>query len=279
MKFFVLVAVGFVIGFALAHFEKHRWPHAPSFSLPAIIDASKAVVAPAAPALNLPPKVNRPTLRATVGPVYQALFESLDDTKGFAVAIEESVAMEPLLIAAPRDPLGETARRLGVLMKGVRLETQRAAKLQAQPHSTALGGGQSAADFFDGIYDQRWRASIAALGKKAAPEWQRLIILDGDASYPPGFQSAIEKELADRHVRHLERTAILLVGNVTESLSQGALIRVGEDGDSVFVAGFPDVADGSGVRVLAHRDGVFKYTNSLREAKTVWKFRYYRDAD
>ena len=279
MKLIVLAAIGFGIGFALAHFETHRWPVAPAFSLPAIIEASKEAVAPVAPAFTRPRQANGPTLRTTMEPVYQALFQSLDDTKAFAIAIEESAAMEPLLMAAPRDPLGETARRVGASMKGVRLETQRAAQLQAQPHSTALGGGQAASNFFGGIYDRRWRASVAALGKKAAPEWQRLIALDADASYTPEFQSAIEKQLAERHIRHLERTAILVVGTVTDSMSKGGLIRVGEDGESVFVAGLPDVADGSAVRVLAHRDGVFKYTNTVRESKTVSKFRYYRNAE
>ena len=278
MKLLFCITIGFGIGVAFAYFEKHRGAGANSLSAPSIVETAKVVVASARPPFSRPAQGKGPTLRATIEPVYQALFGSLDDSKAFAVAMEESAAMEPLLAGAPRDHLGESARRVGSLMKGVLLETQRARKAQEQPSSNALGGGGAAAGFFGGIYEKRWRASVAALAKKAGPEWRRLIALDAAAAYPPEFQSAMVKLLAERHIRHLERTATVIVGTITESADNGSMVRVGEDGDSVFVEGLPAAADGAAVRVLAHSDGVFKFTNSQREKKTVWKFRYYRNA-
>lgn len=278
MKLVFCAALGFALGLALAHFETHPWPDTASVFTPKK-NATAEPAAPSAPvAPRLPPPARGPTLRTTVEPVYRALF-ALDDLKAFAVAVEESAAMEPLLAGAPRDALGDAARRLGGLLKGVRRETERAHKSLEQPTSTVLGGGGSTADFFDGIYDRRWRAAVAALAKKAAPEWQRLAALDAVAAYPPEFQTAIARLLAERRVRDLERTATLIEGTVAQAFDHGALIRLGEEGGLVFVEGLKNVADDSPARVLAHRDGVFKFKNTLGEQKTVWKLRYYRDAD
>ena len=278
MKLLFCIALGFGLGIAFAYFETHRGAGATALPAPSMIETAKAAAAPARSIFSRPPKEKAPTLRMAMEPVYQALFGSLDNTVVFTVGMEESTAMEPLLAATPRDPPGESARRVGSVMKGVLLETQRARKAQAQPSSTMLGGG-TAAGFFGGVYDKRWRANVATLAKRAGPEWQRFIALDAGAAYPPEFQSAIVKLLAERHARHLDRTATLIEGTAVESMGSGSLVRVGEAGDLVFIEGLPEVADDSSVRVLAHRDGVFKFTNSLREKKTVWKFRHHRNAE
>ena len=118
MKLLFYIALGFGLGIAFAYFEKHRGAGATPLPAPSMIETAKTAAAPARSIFSRPPKEKAPTLRMTMEPVYQALFGSLDNPASFAVGMEESTAMEPLLVGAPRDPLGESARRVGSVMKG-----------------------------------------------------------------------------------------------------------------------------------------------------------------
>ena len=224
------------------------------------------------------PSTGAKVLRPAIEPIYRALFGSLDDTRAIAMAVEETAELERLLSIAPHDASGDAARRVCVLMKAGRLETRKASESKSQPVSNAFGNGDATREFFGGIFDQRWRASMIALARKCAPEWQQFVALDAGASYPPEFQSAIDRLMAERHVRDLERTAVRIEGRVYQAFAAGALIEDQNAPRLVYVAGLEDVTDGGVARVLAHRAGVFRYKTEEGAARTVEKYVFYRDA-
>lgn len=84
----------------------------------------------------------------------------------------------------------------------------------------------------------------------------------------------------DRHlldverVQALERSAITIGGNVSQTLEDGALVKTGNG--TVFVAGLDGVVDNQRVRILAHREGIYRYASVVGETKTVEKYRFYR---
>ena len=163
-------------------------------------------------------------------------------------------------------------------MKAGRLETRKAIESKSQPASNSFGGGEATREFFGGVADQRWRANMTALARKCAPEWRQFVALDATASYAPEFQGAIDRLMAERHVRDLERSAVRIEGKVYQAFAAGALIEDDHAPRLVYVAGLTDVADGGVARVLAHRDGVFRYKTEEGATRTVEKYVFYRDA-
>ena len=91
------------------------------------------------------------------------------------------------------------------------------------------------------------------------------------------MQAAISTLLAERHLRDLERTALLLEGDVLQVFKTGALVNIIGRNETVFVAGLGGVVDNSRVVVLAHPDGTFQYSSG-GTMKTVRQYRFFRDA-
>ena len=247
-------------------------PNAPQ-SLPGAPPES-SVAPPPAPAQRPGAKALRPAIE----PIYRTLFGSLDDAKALAMAVEETAELERLLSVAPRDAAGESARRVGLVMKTARLETRKVIEAKSQPTSNSFGDGEATREFFGGVADQRWRANMATLAKKCASEWQQFVALDAAASYPREFRGAIDRLMAERHVRDLERSAVLIEGKVYQAFAEGALIEDSHAPRLVYIVGFKDVADGGVARVLAHRAGVHRYKTEEGATRTVEKYTFYRDA-
>lgn len=281
MKIVLFAALGFAIGIGIASFVRHN----PSFQLqlptvsidPAAVSAAVASAAKSLQPTEPRPSATAPTLQLAIAPVYEVLFGSPDDAGAVSVAIEETAELEKLLISAPRNEACDAARRVGSVMKAARLETERGMKSSSQNFSSALGGGHETKDFFGGVYEQRWRANMAVLAKKAVPEWQRFVAVEPSISQPAEFQSAIGTLMNERRQRHLVRTAILVIGTVRQSFDDGAIVSR-TVGDNVFIAGLKDVADKEDVQVLVHEAGLFKITNQEGTPMTLRKFRFFRNA-
>ena len=118
---------------------------------------------------------------------------------------------------------------------------------------------------------------MAVLAKKAAPEWERFVAVEASIAQPADFQSTVGSLMAGRRQRHLERTAILVIGTVRQSFEDGAIVSR-TLGDNVFVSGLAGFASEEMVRVLVHEDGFFKITNQEGAPATLRKFRFFRSA-
>ena len=300
MKVAFLAVVGFALGMLLAWGERTA-PLMSSKQVQSLVQIARALMHPAdsvassdqplsppeppvaqSRPLVAPPKNNSSReaahLRPAIEPIYLALFGSLDDGKALAVAIEETAELERLLAVSPPDAAGEAAKRVGLLMKAARIETSKVAEAKAQPVSNALGGGAPSMNFFGGVAERRWRANMAALAKRCGSEWRRFIELDASASYSPEFRGAVERLLAERHIRDLERSAKLIEGRVLHAMESGALIEDQSNLVVVFVAGLNNVADDAGARVLGHRSGVYRYKTDGGASRTVERYVFYREA-
>ena len=284
MKVVVFAVLGFAAGMGVAHFVQKNPSFRTALTVPAL--ETSALTKALTEAINqavksLPqnrqqPALAEPTLRVVMTPTYDVLFGKLDDAGAISAAIQETAELERLLVPAPRDEMCDAARRVAAVMKAACLETERTLKLNAQPISKALGGGQESQDFFGGLYEGRWRTNMAALEKRAAPEWQRFTAIEATAAHPPALRSSIEKLLAERHQRHLQRTEILMSATVKQVFKDGAIVHR-DLGDNVFVQGVSGFAEGADIRVFVHEDGIFHIKDAEGSPMTLRKFRLFRN--
>lgn len=212
-----------------------------------------------------------------IEPIYKVLLGPLDDRKAVAVAVEETAELEKLLPGLPSDASGNAARRVLAMMNTACKETARLEKSNTQPTSGAFAGGSESSAFFNSVFEKRWRTNMAALAVKAAPEWKRFAEADAAAPPSPAVQSAISTLLAERHLRDLERTALVIEGDVLQVFKTGALVNAIGRNETVFVAGLAGVVDRARVVVLAHPDGTFQFSSD-GAMKTVHQYRFFRDA-
>ena len=117
---------------------------------------------------------------------------------------------------------------------------------------------------------------MAALEKRAAPEWQRFTAIEATAAYPPDLRGSIEKLLAERHQRHLHRTEILMNATVKQVFNDGAIVHR-DIGDNVFVQGVSGIPEGTDIRVFVHEDGIFRCTDPEGAPMMLRKFRLFRN--
>ena len=280
MKVVVCAVLGFAAGMGVAHLLQKN----PSFriALPTPALELSALTKALTEAINQATKsrpqtgLPEPTLRVVMTPAYDVLFGKLDDPTAISSAITETAELEKLLATAPRDEMCDAARRVAAVMNAACRETERTLKLNAQPISRALGGGQESQDFFGGLYEGRWRAHMAALEKQAAPEWQRFTKIEASAAYPPDLRSSIEKLLAERHQRELRRTEIFISATVRQVFNDGAIVHR-DIGDNVFLQGLSGFPEGADIRVFVHEDGIFHIKDAEGSPMTLRKFRLFRN--
>ena len=284
MKVIIFAVLGFAAGMGVAHFLQKNPSFrptlpAPALEMSALTKALTDAISKAAKSLpqNRPQSgLPEPTLRTVMTPTYDVLFGRLDDASAISAAIGETAELEKLLVAAPRDEMCEAARRVAAVMNAASRETERTLKLNSQPISRALGSGQESQDFFGGLYEGRWRANMAVLEKKAAPEWQRFTAIEGTAAYPADLRTSIEKLLAERHQRHLRRTEILMSATVRQVFNDGAIVHR-DIGDNVFLQGLSGFPEGADIRVFVHEDGIFHIKDAEGSPMTLRKFRLFRN--
>ena len=284
MKVIIFAVLGFAAGMGVAHFLQKNPSFRTALTVPALetsaltkafteaINQAAKSISQTRPQTGLP----EPTLRVVMTPAYDVLFGKLDDTRAITSAIQETAELEKLLVAAPRDEMCDAARGVAAVMKAACLETERTLKLNARPISKTLGGGQESQDFFGGLHEGRWRENMAVLEKKAALEWQRFTAIEATAAYPPDLRSSIEKLLAERHQRHLQRTEILMNATVKQVFNDGAIVHR-DIGDNVFVQGVSGFPEGTDIRVFVHEDGIFRCTDPEGAPMSLRKFRLFRN--
>ena len=224
-----------------------------------------------APATPRKASYRGPTFTDVLKPICDRVFSTSDirEVLGSAIEVNECQTFFTQL----RQTAAVDAARRVCLLLGSSVQDARAGAQRWAKGSTALGGtGRE----FGAAFSGQWKQPVAARAPLAAEAMRHLESVEATESwhYSEMVQSGIAHLLEVERVQALERSAIAIGGSVAQTFEDGALVSLGNE--AVFVAGLAGVIDHQRVRLLAHRDGIFRYVSVLGATKTVEKYQFYR---